>query len=205
MKKLFLCSSFKDVEALLSPFAGDLQGKSVTFIPTASRVEKVIFYVEAGRKALRNLGVTLDELDLSDASQEEIEEKLAQNDAVYISGGNTFFLMQEMNRTGAGTLIAQQIEKGKLYIGESAGAMVAAAQIEYAKAMDSPKKAPELDSFKGLGLVDFYPVPHYGSFPFKKAAEKIMETYQQSVQLHPITNHEAILVQGDQVSIVKKS
>ena len=77
-----------------------------------------------------------------------------------------------MKRTGADKLIAAAVHAGKLYIGESAGAMVAAHNIEYAALMDTPKKAPDLQSFEALGLVDFYLVPHYTNPPFQKAAHK---------------------------------
>lgn len=41
MKKMFLTSSFKDVAKLLPELvAGDLGGKTVTFIPTAALHEK---------------------------------------------------------------------------------------------------------------------------------------------------------------------
>lgn len=50
MKNLFLTSSFKDVVPLFTEFESNLQGKTVTFIPTASTVEEVTFYVEAGKK-----------------------------------------------------------------------------------------------------------------------------------------------------------
>ena len=205
MKKLFLCSSFKDVAMLLMSFMGDVQGKRITFIPTASNVEKVVFYVEAGRKALQNLGFLIDELDIATASPTEIAEKLEQNEAIYISGGNTFFLMQEMQKGGTGKRIAEQVEKGKLYIGESAGAMIAAPRTDYAKAMDNPKKAPELNGFEGLHLVNFYPLPHYNSFPFKKAADKIMEAYGKSITLHPMTNQEVLIVRGNDVMTERKS
>ena len=204
MKKLFLCSSFKDVAMLLEPFAGDVQGKRITFIPTASNVEKIVFYVDAGKKALQKLGFFVDEMDVATASSEEIAKRLEQNDAIYISGGNTFFLMQEIQKTGTGKCILEQVEKGKLYVGESAGAMIAAPRTEYAKAMDSPKKAPELDSFEGLNLVNFYPLPHYNSFPFKKATEKIMETYGGSITLRPMTNQEALLIRGDDIATERK-
>ncbi|EDN7455293.1 hypothetical protein F3331_12850, partial [Listeria monocytogenes] len=54
MKNLFLTSSFKDVVPLFTEFESNLQGKTVTFIPTASTVEEVVFYVEAGKKALED-------------------------------------------------------------------------------------------------------------------------------------------------------
>ena len=202
MKKLFLASSFKDVAPLLEQTEGSLQGKSVTFIPTASNVEKIVFYVASGRKALEKMGMVIDELDVATASVEDIAAKLALNDYIYITGGNTFFLMQELKRSGADQLIAEQVCAGKGYIGESAGALVAAPNIEYASTMDSVKKAPDLKGFEGLGLVDFYPVPHHTNAPFKRAVEKIIEKYGASLPLHPISNKEAISVQGDELTIL---
>lgn len=56
MKKMFLCSSFKDSFSLLSDFAGEtLKGKSVTFIQAASEVEEVTHYVEAAKEAFQRL------------------------------------------------------------------------------------------------------------------------------------------------------
>jgi len=201
MKKLFLASSFKDAAPLFEQFAGDVAGKTATFIPTASVVEKVVFYVKSGKKALEAMGLIVDELEVSTASADEIAEKLTQNDFIYVSGGNTFFLLQELRKSGAGKLIAEQLAAGKLYIGESAGSIVAAPNIEFAKAMDSVKKAPELAGFDGMGLVDFYPVPHCTNAPFKKAAKKIIAAHGDDLPLRPISNHQAILVEGDVIKI----
>ena len=98
-KKLFLSSSFEDVVTLLPEFEKNLVGKKVTFIPTASIVEQVAFFVESGKKALEELGLIVDELELSTATAEEIESKITNNDIIYVTGGNTFFLLQEMIRT----------------------------------------------------------------------------------------------------------
>ncbi|MEV9642756.1 Type 1 glutamine amidotransferase-like domain-containing protein [Aliarcobacter butzleri] len=89
-----------------------------------------------------------------------------------MTGGNTFFLLQELKKTGADKIIIDEINKGKLYIGESAGAIVTSANVEYAKRMDDVKKAPNLAEFSGLNLVDFYVIPHYTNFPFEKTVEK---------------------------------
>ena len=97
MKKMFLTSSFSDVASKLNDFEKDLKGKTVTFIPTASIVEKVVFYVKSGRKALEDLGMIIDELEISTATTEEIRNKLESNDYIYVTGGNTFFLLQELS------------------------------------------------------------------------------------------------------------
>ncbi len=202
MKKLFLASSFKDVASLLSDFANeDLNGKTVTFIPTASIPETVKFYVGEGKKALEKFGLKVDELELTKATTEEISEKLCKNDYIYITGGNTFFLLQELRKTGADKIIIDQIQSGKKYIGESAGSMIMSPNIDYAKGMDDCKKAPELDSFSALNLVDFYPLPHHTNFPFKKAVEKIIVEYESDLKLYPISNSQVILVNGEIVTI----
>ena len=71
-------------------------------------------------------------------------------------------------------MIAEQVKNGKPYIGESAGAMVVSPSIEYAKEMDIPPS--QTSDFKGLNIVEFYPVPHFGSFPFDNTSVKIYRT-----------------------------
>lgn len=203
MKKLFLASSFKDVANLLPDFAKeDLKGKTVTFIPTASIPESVKFYVGAGKKALEKLGLSVDELELTKATTDEISDKLGKNDYIYITGGNTFFLLQELRKSGADKVISEQVHSGKLFIGESAGSMIMSPNIDYAKGMDDYKKAPELDSFSALSIVDFYPLPHHTNFPFKKAVEKIFAKYKSVFKLYPINNTQVILVNGENITVV---
>ncbi|MDR2081286.1 MAG: Type 1 glutamine amidotransferase-like domain-containing protein [Campylobacteraceae bacterium] len=201
MKKLFLASYFSGVANLLADFAsGSYEGKKVAFIPTASIPEKVTFYVDADKKSLAKLGLIVDELEIAKASQDEIVGKLDNADYIFVEGGNTFFLLQELKRTGADKLIAEHISRGKIYIGASAGSMIAAKNIEYAKYMDNPEIAKDLnDDFSALGIVDFYIVPHYANFPFKKAAEKIINLYSDKLDLRPISNNQVVIVNGGKV------
>lgn len=204
VRKLFLTSYFKEVATFLPEFVGELYEKKIVFIPTASNVEKVNFFVNSGKKALENLGAIVDVLDLSTADEMEIQSKIVDNDIIYVTGGNTFFLLQEMRRTGADILIKNAINSGKIYIGESAGAIITAPNIEYVSSMDSIKKAPNLSSYEALKIVDFYIVPHYLNSPFKKITSNIVEKYSTILTLQPISNNEVILVKGGEVSIIKK-
>ena len=79
----------------------ELREKVVTFIPTASIPESYTEYVGLGREALETLGLRVEPLDVAEASAEEIEASLYRGDLIYISGGNTFFLLQELKRKGA--------------------------------------------------------------------------------------------------------
>lgn len=203
MKKLFLSSSFQDVTNIFTEFQKDLIGKTVTFIPTASIVEEVTFYVASGKKALEKMGLIVDELEISTASADEIQRKIKQNDFIYVTGGNTFFLLQELKRTGADQLIIDEVNAGKLYIGESAGSIVTSPNIEYAKGMDSEKEAPDLDNLDAMELVDFYTIPHYTNPPFVDATQSIIDAYSDTLKLSPIRNQDAILVSGDKLEIKK--
>lgn len=205
MKKIFLSSSFKDVASIFLNFAGeDVKGKTVTFIPTASVPEKIKFYVGSAKKAFGKMGMIVDELEITQSTSDEIMDTLKRNDYIYVSGGNTFFLLQELRKKGADRMMADQIESGKLYIGESAGSMIVAPNIEYVKDMDDSKVATELDTFSGLSVIDFYPVPHYTNFPFVKAVEKIISKYESQLNLCPISNSQAILVNGVEIKVETK-
>jgi len=203
--KLFLASSFADVSEIFVTFDnGKCAGKTVTFIATASIPEQIKFYVDAGRNALENAGLLVDELDVSTAGEDEIILKLSKNDYVYVSGGNTFFLLQEFKRTGADKLIIEHIGSGKTYIGESAGAVVLAPNIEYIRALDDSEAAPSLHSFASLGVIDFYPLPHHTNFPFKKSVEQVQMDYSEHLDLRAFSNAEAIVVDEDINRVLKK-
>ena len=100
--------------------------------------------------------------------------------------------------------VNEQIEKGKTYIGESAGSIIMSPNIEYVKDMDDCRKAPELSDLSALHVVDFYPLPHHTNFPFKKAVEKIIAGYGEQLTLYPISNAQAITVNGAEVRVVDK-
>lgn len=205
MKNIFLTSSFADVVDLFKEYQNeDLQGKTITFIPTASIHEEITFYVEAGKKALESIGLVVDVLEISTASHEEILNKLKHNEFIYIGGGNTFFLLQELKRTGADKLIIDQINLGKVYIGESAGSVVLSPNIEYISEMDNPKTAEKLTSYDALGAIDFYPLPHYTNFPFKEIAETIFLKFSEKIVISAFSNDQAIIINGSNVKVVRK-
>ncbi|MDR3196353.1 MAG: Type 1 glutamine amidotransferase-like domain-containing protein [Planctomycetaceae bacterium] len=205
MKKLFLASYFTGSAKLFVEFTQNTcSGKKVVFIPTASVPEKVTFFVDSDKKSLAKLGLIIDELEVAKASKDEIENKITNADYVFVAGGNTFFLLQELKRSGADKLIVEHIKKGKIYISTSAGSIIVSKNVEYIKFMDSPTAAPELNNdFSALGIIDFYIVPHCANFPFKKSAEKIIAEYSKKLDLRPIHNKQAILVKGNQVETVE--
>lgn len=203
MKKLFLTSSFSDVAHYFEKFVGyQIKGKSVTFVTTAAVPEECTGYIDDDKDSFERLGVTIDEFDVSGKTRSEIEKTFAKNDFIYVSGGNTFYLLQELKKSMADQLLAEQIDNGKIYIGVSAGSMVLSPDISYVQLIDDRSKAPDLINFTGLGIIPFYPLPHFMSEPFSDVIEKVLEHYENQLSLVAITNAQAIEIEGFRQNIV---
>lgn len=200
--QLFLASSFAQVLPLFARFMpSGVQGKTVAFIATASLHESYTAYVDEARQAWRAIGAQLLELDVCTSSSADLAEQLASCDLIYISGGNTFFLLQELRRSGAGAVIASLVQAGMPYVGESAGAAVVSPDVAYMAHLDERNAAPLLADTKALGLVPFYPLPHWGNAPFKEAGEAVVQAHQGPLPLQPFSNHQAIEVQGKSTQV----
>lgn len=200
--KLLLTSSLSDVPNIVKdlPMLQDVQ--SISFISTASIVEDYKGYVDAARDVFTANDIKLNELEVSSASINEIEDKLNNSDAIYICGGNTFFLIQELKKKGADQIIINLVKDGKIYIGESAGSVICAQDVEYVSGMDDKSIAKDLVSTSALNLINFSVLPHYGDEPFAESSIATYEKYKDELELVKITNSQAILIEGNNISIL---
>lgn len=203
MMTMFLASSFSDVEAKFDAYLKQFSyNKSVTFIPTASFVEEVDFYVEEALEVFKRLQFTIDVVDISSESPEVIAHMLQKNEVIYISGGNTFYLLEQLYRSGTFEVLIEQIKAGKMYIGESAGAVITSAAIDYISPLDDRSKASSLQSTRGLNVIPYYPLPHYKEEPFAEITTTIVESNQDKKDLIPLKNDEVLLVNGTTFEVI---
>jgi len=84
-------------------------------------------------------------------------EAIAQTDAIFIGGGNTFRLLKALQDLDLLDPIRRKVKAGAPYIGSSAGSNVAGPTIKTTK--DMPIVQPR--SFDSLGLVPFQISPHF--------------------------------------------
>ena len=202
--KLFLTSYLAGTKKLAEDFLSDLKVKEIVFMPTASNVESYTKYVDEAIDTFRDLGYSLNILDISKREYAEIIDILDVCECLYISGGNTFYLLQELKKKELCELIRQRVSKGMLYMGESAGAIISAPDIEYSHIMDDKTVAKELKDYSGLVLVDFYTLPHNKEYPFVESTEETLKVYKDKIKLLPINNEEAIIVKDGKVEVKKE-
>ena len=155
MSKLFLTSYLAGTKKLVKEFLKDVPEKEITFIPTASNTEDYRGYVDEAKQAFLELGFSINILDISKTEKQKIENILENTKILYISGGNTFYLLQELKRKKILDTIKDKISNGMLYIGESAGAIIASKNIEYNQIMDNKDIAPDLDNYEAMGITNF--------------------------------------------------
>jgi dipeptidase E len=123
----------------------------VAFVPWA--VHDRAGYAAKARARLAPLGFDVRSVD----EGESVDAALNGADAVFVGGGNTFRLVDALQRSGLMPEIQHRVQQGMPYIGSSAGSIVACPTIQTTK--DMPIVQPR--SFGALGLVGFQISPHY--------------------------------------------
>jgi dipeptidase E len=143
-----------------SGYLDHAEGEIRDFLGTARRIGFVPFaafergrYTEQARTRLHAMGFELTSLhDVSNARR-----VLAEAEAVFVGGGNTFRLLKGLYDFDLLEPIRIAVEEGLPYIGSSAGAIVAGPSLRTTK--DMPVVQPP--SFAALRIVEFQISPHY--------------------------------------------
>ena len=178
-------------------------GTRVLFIPTAANLYDEKWFVDVDREALVNSNFVVCDIDLAKASTEALRAALNSSDIIFVAGGNTFYLLEQANRIGFRKLLVEQLEKNKLYIGSSAGAILVGPTLEHVK-FDDPDYAEKLDSLKGLDLVNVTLLPHYGKPKYQKVNDSILEKFKH-LDILTLTDNQCLMVQGDTQEVVNAS
>ena len=79
-------------------------------------------------------------------------------DIIYMMGGNTIYLLDMVKKYNFGEVIKGFINKGKIYIGSSAGSQILGSTIELNKIYED--NFVNMTDFTGLGIIDKEIVPH---------------------------------------------
>ena len=143
----------------------------------------------------------VEDLEISKLDEKTIKNKIEKANYLYIGGGNTFYLLQELKRKNLIDFIKNRVNSGMVYIGESAGAVITSKDIEYIDLMDDKTIAKDLKEYSGLNLVDFYIVPHLNEFPFEESSKQTVEKYKNKLNIITINNSQVIIVKDEKFEI----
>lgn len=201
MKKLLLTSAGITNSKIAKAFF-DLVGKpasevGVLFIPTAARMNKDPWWVRESRKQLVDLGVKhIVDFEIRKVSWNEVKDF----DVMYVCGGNAFYLLKCIREAKFDKIIKKFLNSGKVYVGNSAGSIVAGPDIEIAKIGKSgDKNLYGVTDSTGMKFVDVAIHPHADEEE-RKLAEEFGKTVKYRVK--PLTDSQAILFLGDKEEVI---
>lgn len=206
MKQILLISSlrlFINDPLLLEQCLGKpLKGLRVAYVINATKGVTDLAYFERNKKFFNKQEVNFTEIDLNNLKEPQLRELLPKFEAVYVEGGNSFYLIRSIRESGFEKVVKDLIPKGLIYIGGSAGAYVACPLIEMAD-WKGPNKYDHygVTDFTGMGLVDFLVFVHYTPEVRDLIKEKI---FQAKFPVKILTDDQAILVQDDNIILIEK-
>jgi dipeptidase E len=208
MKHLFLTSSIENLSVTQDIFKkiGKSAPLKTLCIKTATEDKKRqdLSWYEDDKNGLRNAGFEVIEFSVTGKSENELRVALDAVDVVFVSGGNTFYLLQESQKTGFIKIIQEKVAGGMIYIGSSAGSVIAGPDIETVLGIDNVKLAPEINGYVGYNLVNFCVLPHWSSDDFKKTylTSNLEPMYKSDYPLITLTNDQYIEVKDNQFKVI---
>ena len=205
MKQLFLTSNGTEaIDSIVAKLPKKPSEYKLAFITTASEVELGdLHWLREEKDKLSSVGFNIIEFSITNMSPFEINKKFLDIDIIYLAGGNTFYLLDQVIKTGADVIIRRFIDNGGVYIGSSAGSMIAGIRIDLVGSIDDITKAPDLKS-NGLGIIDSVILPHWGSNHFKDRYYKtFFDIYVTGVKIIPISDGQYLWVQDDNIKLVQ--
>lgn len=202
--EILLVSYIAGTENIMKKYLSNMVTNEIIFIPTAGNVEPYTGYIDEGIEMLESLGYKIEIIDITKFDEVYLQDKILNSECICISGGNTFYLMQEINKKNLKKVLVKRIKEGAFYIGESAGAIIMSENIEYNQIMDDKTIASELEDYAGLNVFEHYVLPHIGEYPFEETAQKTLDTYQDKIPLVPINNNQAILVDNNGYTVLNE-
>jgi len=197
----------------------DLVGKkpedtSLVVIPTASNVEtgdkswSINDLVNLKRQNFKSIDIA----DISAVEEHIWRPKLEAADVLFFEGGSTYHVMTRINKSGLVSLLPEFL-KTKVYVGVSAGSMVASNDIALKMNMVLYEEdSNAVVNIQCLNLVNFYFLPHLNSPDFNlrtkefviQAAEGISEkiyALDDSSALKIIDDHVEVVTEGEWFTI----
>lgn len=169
---------------------------TVAFINTAAKPQDNTDYVKRDLDIMREVGFNVEEIDIEGKNSGQLMKLLELKDIIFVEGGNTFYLLAAMRRCGFEKVIKKLLKQGKVYIGASAGSMVAGITIDTANWKNQDKNIVNLKNLRGLGLVPFNVFVHYTPEHAQLVNEKVKKS---KYPLRVLTDDQAILCQAKNI------
>ena len=192
---LLLCSNGLSSKTLLTEMGARLHNcKSAALVVTADPIYKENnYHVPRCISELKSLGVRVDTFDLD----RQTPDQLMNYDVVEFIGGNPYYLLDAVRRTGSSEILLN-LSLHKVLIGWSAAAFVFGPTLALVDRYSPEMNTFGLEDLNGLSLTSHMVLPHYDRFLRKfDHFEEICQSFENEFQVNVIRMND-----GDGVFII---
>jgi len=170
------------------------------YAPIELKSEKL----ESNFAELKAIGFDPIEVDLRKYfdQKDKLADDLNNFNGVYVAGGNSFLLLKSFIQSGFDQVLKELLlDPSFVYIGYSAGICVLAPDLHGLEIVDDPYVKVEKYSdeiiWKGLGILDYLPIPHYKSEEkeISDGNDKVIEYLTKNeIKYVPLKDGEVIII-----------
>ncbi len=181
--------------AFLSLLSKPVQKNKVLIVHTA-KLRKHFGYVRSIKKTLLRLGIRKENILDVNITKKVNAKNYTGFDIFYSCGGNTFYILDRLRKTGFDKFIKKFVKNNKLYVGVSAGSYIICPTIEAATWKHADNNIIGLKELTALNLVPFIVTAHYAA-KFKKIIDEAEANTTYKVKR--LTNRQALIISNGKV------
>lgn len=209
--RLFLLSKGLTTDTLKKEFLnfldGDLEKLSVAVVVNASSTDhKKRKKTKKIKVQFNSIGFDSTRIELFDLMKRSPQE-LSKFDIIYILGGNPFLLLDEVNKSGAHSVLKELAYQDKFLMGYSAGSLILGPDLTLMNNVDTLLGYNEYDlkQLSCVGLYDFQIFPHYSNFTTQvpELIDKIDEyELKSNYPIYRLDDNQGIIYRDGVIKIV---
>jgi dipeptidase E len=165
------------------------RGPRAVLIPTAANPLADPSIADEVESEAVAAGLSVERVDLDEAAPLAAVEAA---DVIVVSGGDPFHLLRAARRSGFDAAARAALAAGAVYVGYSAGAIVAGPSLEPLRCT-SPFAPPADLDLTGLGLADVLVLPHHNRPGRAERHARAQRAFGDRVRLVPLRDGEVVI------------
>ena len=203
MKNILLASNSDALFDLDYTIAGKAKDKvKWAYITTAGNDVPNDDYLERTEARLKELAWDYEEMDITGKTEDEVYDMLKSKDAIFMQGGNTFYLLKQALACNFSKVLKKLLSEGMFYAGTSAGSYLPCPNIEMMDWTEDAKfDRHGLTDLTALGIVPLQVVAHMNRK--EDIYDKIKKKADKSpYDVHLLNDGQAVLIEDDKVTLL---
>ncbi len=205
MKQLFLTSEVNmvssDIRKKIKTKNGTLKTAYITTPLERGHEDDDLIWSKENQSSMLRAGFEIFEYTITDKRREDLEKDLGECDVIYVEGGSLVHMMNQVRASGFDFFIIDFLNKGGVYIGTSTGSFIAAQDTGPGLSLETYLE--EGFDTKGIGLVNFLVMPHWGTDVFRESYIKMpKDAYDMKVPMIILNDLQYVWVHGENMHIV---